>query len=201
MNLTIIGTGNMAKGIATRAINGGHTVTLHSRDAAAAQETAETLGATVASIGEALADDIVVLAVPYGEIENLADKYDSFNGKIVIDITNPVDFNTFQLIPDAGAVAVSKLLPEAKVVKAFNTIFAGTLQSGTVDGKPLDVLIAGDDVAAKQTVAELVNTSGMRGVDVGPLAHSAHLEGLALIHMSVQDQLQTGWMSTIKFLR
>lgn len=207
MNVTIIGTGNMAKGIASRFLSGGHTVTLHAHDTAKGDEAAKALeknGAVkVVPVGTPTDDAVVVLAVPHPAVADLAEQYENFAGKIVIDITNPVDFNTFELTTasdKSGAEAIAEMAPDANVLKAFNTIFAGTLMAGEVKGEQLDVLIAGDDKAAKQAVSELVNTSGMRAVDVGPLARARHLEGLALIHMSVQDQLQTSWMSTIKIL-
>ena len=203
MNVTIIGNGNMAKGIGTRLVGGGHKVTIHARDAAKGKELAQTLnGARVAAVG-AETDDIVILAVPYGEIENVAAEYDGFEGKVVVDITNPVDFTTFQLIPEpgqSGAQEIAKKLPGAAVVKAFNTTLAGPLAVGTVEGKELDVFVAGDNEEAKKTVSELVRTSSMRPVDVGPLANSRHLEGFGLIQMAVQDQIGTGWMSSLKFL-
>lgn len=148
-------------------------------------------------------DEIVIVATPFTEIENVGKEYNGLAGKIVVDITNPVDFNTFQLIPEAGqsgAQEVAKILPDATVVKAFNTTLAGPLEAGEVEGKELDVFIAGDDEDAKSKVSELVKSSGMRPVDVGPLSNARHLEGFGLIQMAVQDQIGTGWMSALKFL-
>lgn len=209
MNVTIIGSGNMAKGIATRLLSGEHAVTIHAQDAEKGEDLVnelknvnDTATVNVATAGSET-DTIVVLAVPYTEIENVADEYDGFAGKIVIDITNPVDFNTFQLIPEpgkSGAESVAALLPNAKVVKGFNTTLAGALAAGTIEGKELDVFIAGDDEAAKKQISELINTSGMRSIDVGPLSESRHLEGFGLIQMKVQDQIGTNWMSALKFL-
>ena len=209
MNITIIGNGNMAKGIGTRLVNGGHKLSIHSQDEAKGQELAEQLrqlsssaDVKVSSIGADI-DDIIILAIPYGEIENAAKQYDGFKGRIVVDITNPVDFNTFQLIPapgQSGAQEVAKKLPDAIVVKAFNTTLAGPLATGQVEGKELDVFIAGDDQDAKTKLSKLVETSGMRPIDVGPLANARHLEGFGLIQMAIQDQIGTGWMSSLKFL-
>lgn len=209
MNITIIGNGNMAKGIGTRLVSGGHKVTIHSKDESKGTALVDelktisiTADVTVAAVGNDT-DEIVIVATPYTEVENVAKEYDGLKGKIVVDITNPVDFNTFQLIPapgESGAQEVAKLLPDATVVKAFNTTLAGPLGVGKVDGKELDVFIAGDDQAAKDKVSELVKSSGMRPVDVGPLANSRHLEGIGLIQMSVQDQIGTNWMSSLKFL-
>lgn len=209
MNVTIIGNGNMAKGIGTRLVNGGHKVSIHAKDESKGAELVEQLkkvsasaDVTVAPVGGDL-DEIVIVATPYTEIENVSKEYNGFAGKIVVDITNPVDFNTFQLIPEAGqsgAQEIAKLLPGAKVVKAFNTTLAGALEAGKIEGKELDVFIAGDDTDAKAKVSELVKTSGLRPVDVGPLANARHLEGFGLIQMAVQDQIGTNWMSALKFI-
>lgn len=210
MKISIIGNGKMAKGIGTRLVGGGHDVTIHSRDVAKGETLASELK-TVASDGvtvlvaenDTATNDVVILAVPYTEVAKVADEYSGLTGKVVIDITNPVDFDTFQLITEpgtSGAEEVATLLPEAMVVKAFNTTLAGTLVAGNVEGKELDVFIAGDNAESRMTVSELVRTSGMRPVDVGQLTNARHLEGFGLIQMSVQDQLGTNWMSALKFL-
>lgn len=209
MNVTIIGSGNMAKGIGTRLVHGGHSVSVHAKDQTKGSELASHLktlseSADVSSSGVGSdTGEIVILATPYTETEAIAKQYGGFDGKIVIDITNPVDFNTFQLIPEAGrsgAEEIAKLIPGAKVVKAFNTTLAGALEAGAVDGKQLDVFIAGDDQNAKDNVSELIKSSDMRPIDVGPLSNSRHLEGFGLIQMSVQDQIGTNWMSALKFI-
>jgi predicted dinucleotide-binding enzyme len=88
----------------------------------------------------------------------------------------------------------------AKVVKAFNTTYAGTLLAGEVAGQPLDVFIAGDDGEAKSKVAELVKDGGMRPVDVGPLNRARQIEGMQFLHIVAQGGLGTNWRSTIKIL-
>lgn len=209
MNVTIIGSGNMAKGIATRFVSGGHKVAIHAQDEVKGNElvnylkkVSETADVSVTSVGSDT-EAIVVLATPYTEAEAIATQYNGLEGKTVIDITNPVNFDTFQLIPEAGqsgAQEIAKLIPNATVVKAFNTTLAGTLVAGTVDGKELDVFIAGDDAEAKTTVSELIKSSNMRPIDVGPLSNARHLEGFGLIQMAVQDQIGTNWMSALKFI-
>lgn len=208
MKISIIGTGNMAKAISSRLVRSGHSVDIHARSPEKGEALAAELkqlampsaGIQLSAVGEPT-EGIVILAVGYGEISTIAEEYNGFVGKAVVDITNPIDFATFQLIPapgSSGAEAIATLLPQAKVVKAFNTTFAGTLTAGTVNGKPLDVFIAGDDVEAKATISELINTSGMRALDAGSLAHARHLEGIALIHMGLQEKLGTGWMSALQ---
>lgn len=209
MNVTIIGSGNMAKGIGTRLVAGGHKVTIHAKEEDKGTALVAHLNDSGVS-GEAVAaplgsncDEIVVLATPYTEVENIGAAYNGFEGKVVIDITNPVDFQTFQLIPEAGtsgAQEISQLIPKAILVKAFNTTLAGALEAGSIDGKQLDVLIAGDDVDAKNKVSELVKSSDMRPIDVGPLSEARHLEGFGLIQMKIQDQIGTNWMSALKFI-
>jgi predicted dinucleotide-binding enzyme len=208
MNITIIGSGNMAKGISTRLVGGGHKVTIHAKDDTKGNELVAQLKSVNNSADVSVAsgietDEIVILATPYTEVKNIAKEYNGFEGKIVVDITNPVDFTTFQLIPEpgqSGAQEIAKIFPGATIVKAFNTTLAGTLEAGTVDGKELDVFIAGDDQDAKNTVSEVVKSSDMRPIDVGPLANSRHLEGFGLIQMAVQDQIGTNWMSALKLI-
>lgn len=207
MNVTIIGTGNMAKGISARLLSGGHTVTLHSRDVSKASVLVDELNQkgsiNAVSVGTSINDQVILFAVPYGEVANVIKQYGDFDNKTVIDITNPVNFENFELLtkPDQSAAEeIASLIPNANIVKGFNTIFAGTLESGVVNGEKLDVLLAGDNQEAKDTVTELVNSSGLRAVDAGALTKARYLEGIALIHMTVQEQLKSNWMSAIKIL-
>jgi 8-hydroxy-5-deazaflavin:NADPH oxidoreductase len=206
MQITIIGTGNMARGIATRALDGGHSVTLLGTSADHAQALAGELSGDVGTgtVGDSPQGDVVVFAVPYSALAELLGAHgDQLAGKIVVDITNPVDFSTFTpLHLDAGSVAqeIAASAPEARVVKAFNTTFAGTLVGGQVGGQPLDVFLASDDADAKRTVAALVEDGGMRAVDAGPLARAHELEALGYLHMALQEPLGTGFGSAVKLL-
>ncbi len=212
MNITIIGTGNMARGIGTRALAGGHAVTLVGTEAGKAeslvtelQGAAQNGGSVVASTGAAIDGDVVVLAVPYAAAASIVQQYgDQLAGKVIVDITNPLDFNTMSSVvaPDtSGAEEIAKAAPAgAKVVKAFNTTFAGTLVAGQVAGHPLDVLIAGDDADAKAAVSEVVTSGGLRAVDVGPLQRARQLEAVGLLHITLQFTLNTGFGSAVKIL-
>src|SRR3954470_13231283 len=202
MQITIVGTGNMARGIATRALAGGHDVSIVGTERSKAESLAGELGGS-ASAADAPGGDVVVLAVPYtAAADVLATHRDNLGGAVIVDITNPVDFSTFQpLSLEAGSAAqeIAGAAPEgAKVVKAFNTTFAGTLVEGNVAGQPLDVFIAGDDEAAKATVKQLVEDGGMRAVDTGPLARARELEALGYLHMAIQEPLGTGFGSGVK---
>ncbi len=203
----------MAKGIARRVLEGGNSINLYVRTPEKAQALVSELEGNVKEgakleirdAGEALEGEIVIPALPYKEIPSFIEHYnEQLIDKIYVDITNPVDFKTFELIPpvtSSGAEEIAKLLPEeTKIVKAFNTTFAGTLMKGEVDGKPLDIFIAGDDQEAKDRVKQLVEEGGMRGLDAGPLKHARILESMQLIHMTLQKALESHMTTTIKIL-
>lgn len=212
MNVSIIGTGNMARGIATRLLAGGHNVTLVGRDTAKATELANQLSnttkgttVTTAPFGSSISDEIVVLAVWYASAAPIIQQYGpQFANKIIVDITNPLNESYDGLVTAPGTSAaeeIAKVAPAgAKVVKAFNTTFAGTLVAGQVAGQPLDVFIAGDDEAAKATVAQVVQDGGLRAIDVGPLHRARQLEGLTLLGITLQFKLNTNFMSAWKLL-
>ncbi|TDC26482.1 NADP oxidoreductase [Streptomyces sp. 8K308] len=215
MIIAIIGPGNMARGIATRALAGGHTVRLVGRSAEQAAALAEELrraapggdGDVRQSDAIAVEDaDLVVLAVPYpAGREVVADYGTALTGSVIVDICNPVDFSTFDsLAVPAGTSAAEQIAaeaaPGAPVVKAFNTTFAATLLSGQVAGQPLDVLIAGDDEDAKRSVAELAASGGLRPLDVGPLRRARELEAFQFLHMAAQERLGLNWSSAVKIL-
>jgi NADPH-dependent F420 reductase len=203
MQITIIGTGNMARGIGTRALAGGHDVTLVGTEPEKAQALAGELGGS-ARAGESVEGDVVILAVPYAAAADIVRSYgDQLDGKVVVDITNPVDLNTFEplQVEGSGAQQIAAAAPGgARVVKAFNTTFAGTLVEGAVSGQPLDVFIAGDDEGAKGTVSQLAESGGLRPVDAGPLVRARELEALGYLHMALQQSLGTGFGSTVKVL-
>jgi 8-hydroxy-5-deazaflavin:NADPH oxidoreductase len=204
MDVTIIGTGQMARGIATRALAGGHAVTLLGTEAGKAQSLAGELSGDVRAgeVGDELRGDVIVLAVWYQALDDVLARYgDQLRGKVVVDITNPVDPQSFQpLTIEAGSAAkeVAQKASGAKVVKAFNTTFAGTLVEGQVGGQPLDVFVASDDHGAKDVVRQLAEDGGLRAVDAGPLVRARELEGLGYLHMAIQDGLGTGYGSAIK---
>lgn len=207
MNLLIIGTGNMGRGIATRALAGRHDVTLHDEDGAKAQALATELGTRVAGdTRDAIAAaDIVVIATPYQASLEVARRLGgALDGKVVVDISNPLNDSYTGLLtaPDSSAAEeIRKLLPPSvKLVKAFNTTFAGTLVAGQVAGQALDVFIAGDDDAAKATVAEFVKSGGLTAIDVGTLDRARQLEALGLLGITLQFRLNTGFGTAWKLV-
>lgn len=206
MKVTIVGAGNMGRGIGTRAVAGGHDVEIVDRDPAEAQALADELGgsATALEQGTPFGGEVVVFALYYPGIKDAVEQYgDQLAGKVVVDITNPLDTETWDsLVTPPGsssAEEVAQLVPQgASVVKAFNTTFAGTLVAGEVDGQQLDVLIAGDDEAAKRKVSQLAADGGLRPVDVGPLRRAQQLENLGFLHISLQQPLGLGFGSAVK---
>ena len=144
-----------------------------------------------------------MLAVPYGANIELAKQLgEKLAGKVIVDIANPLNstYDGLATKPDlSSAEDVAKAAaPNAKVVKAFNTTFAGTLLTGQVAGRPLDVFIAGDDAEAKNEIAQLVKDGGMRPIDTGPLSRARQIEAMQFLHITLQGTLGTNWGSAIE---
>jgi predicted dinucleotide-binding enzyme len=203
MRVTIIGAGNMGRGIGTRAVAGGNEVEIVDRDPAEATKLAEELGATAVEPDGRIGGEVVVVAVWYPGTLAAAEQYaHQLGGKVVVDICNPVDTSSFEGLvtsPDSSAAEdLARAAPEARVVKAFNTTFAGTLAAGEAAGQQLDVFIASDDEDAKRTVSQLVEAGGLRPVDVGPLRRARQLEQMGLLHMKAQDPLGAGFQTALK---
>lgn len=182
-HLSIIGTGNMGSAIEALATKGGHTV--------------ETFG--TADKDKPVTGEIVILAVPYGALDEIvADRGEQLAGKVVVDISNPVNFETFDsmTVPaDSSAAAqLAGKLPQSKVLKAFNTTFAGTLAAGEVGGElPTTVLIAGDDAQAKESLAKVVGEAGLKAIDAGPLRRARELEALGFLQLTLAAGEKVSW--------
>lgn len=190
--ISIIGSGGMAASIGGLAAKAGHTIEVMSRDAVKARALAEQIGAgsTTGTFGAAPAGDIVILPVPYSAVLDVVKQYgEELAGKLLVDITNPVapDFTRF-VTPETsfGAQEIAKAAPvDAKVVKAFNTHFSHVLAAGPVEGHPLDVFIAGDDVQAKARVSAFIESLGLRPMDTGPLIMARTLEHACLLSLGL----------------
>ncbi len=188
--ISIIGTGNMARTIATLAIAGGNTVEVIGRDQSKAAELAKALGdsTTTGEFGTIPAGDVVILAVLFDSTVSIVSEYgDALAGKIIVDITNPFNATADGLaIPADTSIAqlVAEAAPaSAHVVKAFNTLFRDVLAAGG----PLDVFIAGDDERAKAGVAEFIESLGLRPLDVGGLNMAHFLEGAGLLSVGLAN--------------
>jgi 8-hydroxy-5-deazaflavin:NADPH oxidoreductase len=152
-----------------------------------------------------LRGEVVILAVYYpGSLEIDRELGDRLAGKVVVDISNPLNqtFDALATAPGTSAAeGVAATMPAGtNVVKAFNTTFSGTLVEGEVAGQPLDVFIAGDDDEAKETVAQLVRDGGLRAIDVGPLERARHLEGLGFLGIALQQPLGLNFRSAWKLI-
>ena len=204
MDVTIIGTGNMARGIGSRVIAGGHGLTVVGKDAERAEAVVSDIGGGTATTGDPIEGDVVVLAVYYPDARSIVEQHgDQLAGKVVVDITNPVNetFDDLVVPPDSSATAeLAALAPDARFVKAFNTTFATTLREGEVSGQKLDVLIAGDDEQAKDSVADVARDGGLNPIDAGPQKRARELEALGLLHMGLQGTLGTGFSSAVKIV-
>lgn len=186
--ISIIGSGNMATAIGTRAAKHGHTIEVMSRDTAKAQALADKIGngATAGTFGATPLGDIVIVVVPYTNAVSVVANYgDALAGKVIIDISNTFNADATGLVtPDgiSGAQEVAKAAPaSAHVVKAFNTVFGHVL----AQGGPLDVLIAGDDADAKASVSAFIESLWLRPLDTGDLAMAHWLEGVGPLLMGL----------------
>jgi predicted dinucleotide-binding enzyme len=181
-HVSIIGTGNMGSVLAGLVTKGGNTVeTFNSSDA-----------------DKPVTGDVVILAVYYAAVrEVLAQRRDQLAGKVVVDITNPVNVETFDGLvvpPDSSAAAeIAAELPSSRVLKAFNTNFAATLGSGKVGGETTTVLIAGDDADAKTLLAGIVTAGGLRAIDAGSLKRARELEALGLLQITLAAAEKIAW--------
>ena len=190
--ISIIGSGGMAAAIGGLAAKAGHTVEVMTRDAQKAQALADQLGtrATTGTFGVAPAGDIVILAVPYSAVLEVIKQYgEGLAGKLLVDITNPVapDYTSFVTPDDTfGAREIARAAPaDAKVVKAFNTQFSHVLAAGPVEGRPLDVFLAGDDAQTKASVSAFIESLGLRPFDVGSLPMARTLEHVCLLSLGL----------------
>ena len=186
--VSIIGSGNMANAIGTRAAKHGHTVELLGRNAAKTQALADQIGsaATVGAPGATPQGDIVFVAVRYDDVVSTVAGYgESLAGKILVDISNPFNAEAIGLVTATGSSAaheIAAVAPEsAHVVKALNTIFGHVLAKGT----PQDAFIAGDSAEAKATLAKFLESLELRALDVGGLEAAPILESAGLLLMGL----------------
>jgi 8-hydroxy-5-deazaflavin:NADPH oxidoreductase len=206
MRVTIIGAGNMGRGIGTRVVAGGHELQVIDRDPAEAEALAGELGGSATGAGPDadLTGEIVVLALYYPGNKDAVQQYaDRLAERVVVDICNPVDTSTWDRLATpqgtSAAEELAQLLPQGTpLAKAFNTTFSRTLVAGEVEGQQLDVFIAGDDVAAKRKLSKLVESGGLRPIDVGALERAQQLEHLGLLVITLQEPLGTGFQSAVK---
>lgn len=203
MKITIIGSGNVGSAIARASKRAGHEVTVsdpssQSLAALGGELGVETSTSNAAAVRDA---DAVVLAVPFGAVSSVAaDIADDVRDSIVIDVTNPLTDDLSGLATrggPSGAELLQEKLPGAKVVKAFNTVFAGNQDKGEIDDVQLDGFVAGDDADAKKQVLYLLEEVGFRPIDAGALSAARYLEAMAFLNISLNAAngwaWRTGW--------
>lgn len=188
--ITIFGNGNMGQAIGGVLARGGASI----QYVGSAEKSAQLDG------------DIVVLAVPHPSLAQIAADYsEQLVGKIVVDITNPLDFSTFDslVVPADGSAAADlrAALPQSHVLKAFNTTFAATLVTGTVGAEKTTVLVAGDDSAAKQSLVSAVEAGGLAAIDAGALSRARELEALGFLQLTLAVSEKVGWNAGFAVVR
>jgi 8-hydroxy-5-deazaflavin:NADPH oxidoreductase len=188
-SISIIGSGKMSAAMAEVAARAGADIQIIRRSTASS--SGDRPDVTYASLGDDLTGSLVVLAVPYAAYPSILDHYrDRLGDKVVIDISNPIDFTTYDelTVPadSSTAAELARQLPEGTaVVKAFNVNLGDTLTTGTNGTTVTTVLFAGDYAEAKIAVADLIEASGLRAVDVGPLSRARELEAMGFLQIAL----------------
>ncbi len=175
MKIAIVGNGNVGSALARGFGRSGHEVRALGKDPAAVREAAAW-------------SELVVIAVPFGEVDNAAKEIgDGAKGKPVIDVTNALtDDMHLALGPgESGAERLQSKLQGAHVVKAFNTVFAQNMDKGRLKDRTLTLLAAGDDANAKQRVLSLAREIGFDAIDAGPLRNARYLEALGVLNIQL----------------
>ena len=171
MRIAIIGKGNVGSALGS-GLSGKHEVKFGHRDPAEPVADAAKWG------------EIIILAVPHDNANGAIEEIKPYaDGKVVIDVTNAIGSKMELGISCTTSTAeeTQKKLPKARVVKAFNTVFAGNQSTGKVGNEQLTAFIAGDDLKAKQTVAQLTRDIGFDPVDCGPLRAARYLDAMGIM--------------------
>lgn len=185
MNLLLLGAGNMGSAFARQFSRAGHRVRIAARSLDKAQAAAATLpGVTAVDAAGSAADaDVVLVATPYEQAVAALGDAGSLDGKVVIDVTNPLTPDYMGLTighATSAAEQIAKAYPAAEVVKAFNTLFAQVIDGGAAFGeRKAPVLVASDSPRAKGTAASLAESIGFEVIDAGGLVNARYLEPLA----------------------
>jgi hypothetical protein len=183
MKVTLIGSGNMGSALATQISKAGHALVITGRNADKAKELARATGAVFKDKAAAEGADVVVVATAYPDAVAALRSAGELKGKVIVDITNPLTADYMGLTvghSTSAAEEIQKAFPDAKVIKAFNTVFAQVIAGGPkLADATVPVYFAGDDAAAKETVKSLIQSTGFAPVDAGGLRNARYLEPLA----------------------
>ena len=205
MRIAIIGVGHVGSALARAWKAAGHDLVLSSRNPAHADKIADEFQVSAAGSNREAVEgaDMAVLAVPPKAVAGILDDIaELLVGTIIVDPTNPTDEDRETILRASASLAeaVVLLAPGARVVKALNTVFASRLNDPVIDGIPLDGFYAGDDDAAKETVAGLLAEMGFRPIDTGELLTARGLELMAFLNMSLNARNGWLWQSGWKLL-
>ena len=176
MKVGIIGKGNVGTALGTGLTRKGHVVKYGHRDPKEPVDRAAEWG------------EVLILAIPHESVEFAAkDIGSAAEGKILLDVTNAVGDNLDLTVgfTSSAAEELQKMLPKARVVKAFNTVFAKNQSTGKIGNEQLTLFVAGDDIEAKQTIMQLGSEIGFDPVDAGPLKSARYLEPMAVLLMNL----------------
>ena len=186
MKVTVIGAGNMGAALVKQLTRAGHqvSVTARSPEKAQAVAAANAGASAVAAANAAAQADVIVLATGYDDAVSALKSVGKLSGKVVIDITNPLTADYMGLTLGHGTSAaeeIARAMPEAEIVKAFNTVFAQVLSDGADfgHGQTVPVFVASDSERARQTAKALAESMGFKTVDAGGLKNARYLEPLA----------------------
>jgi 8-hydroxy-5-deazaflavin:NADPH oxidoreductase len=206
-NIAIIGTGKMSRILSNYFATAGHRIWIGSRNPDKAIELASNIGHGVKGmeIDNAVQHgDIIFIAVPYLDISAVLKLTGPLKGKTVVDMSNPFkpDFSGLLVGGDTSAAEeIANAIPEAFVVKAFNTVFATVLERGPkYEGKCAQIFYAGDDDVAKKEVSELIGSTGFEAIDTGKLISARFLEPLSALLIQADNSLKSPAQITLAML-
>ncbi len=185
MKVLVIGAGNMGSAFVKQLSAAGHEISVTARDAAKASALAAQYSGVkaVAPANAAKDQQIIVLATGFADAVGALNAVGDLQGKVVVDITNPLTADYMGLTVGHSTSAseeIAKAVPQATIVKAFNTLFAQVLSQGaTLSGGKVTVFYAGDSESGKQSVKTLAESMGFATADAGGLKNARYLEPLA----------------------
>lgn len=180
MDITIFGDGNMGPAIKSVFVACGHNVTILTRE------------------NNKILADLVIFAVPYSAVSNIIERYhNQLAGKIVIDVTNPLNFETFDglVVPpnSSGANEIQQKLRDSMIVKGFNTNFSQTLVTAKVAGNKTTVMLASNSIHAKDVIIRALKNSQVEVIDVGGLNRARELESIGFLQLTLAANETISW--------
>lgn len=191
MKIAIIGAGNVGQALAKAFTQRGETVAFGVQEPAKYQAVATEMSVPAVSVAQAVEQaQVVILAVPYAATESIARSIPDWQGKILVDATNPLAPGLSGLsvgTQDSGAENIARHANNARVVKAFNSTGAENMQNSHYPDGQVFMPVCGDDAAARQQVMALATLIGFDAVDMGSLQSARYLEPFAMtwIHLAI----------------